>query len=345
MVRLRLDDLSASEIVQLMSEYPWGATDIDPPAYVVAHLVYLLTGGHCLASRLVLKELQLDPGLASDLNRLLGAPAAGRIEAANQADAAKSTPIGIAQRVLHVIAAGLTPHGAALPDFLHDLVSLCAARHRDEARRLRGRLLTTRVNREQLFSDVLWSHPTPDGRLAMVPVARHLLLRELAARPQSVVSWESLFEYLTTKPDEGDRPRGHILSPADPDVNRVDRLHHLLALGMAPTVAGEMAALVACCPEETWLTWLDSITVTPAPQRLTPAGLPEKAAGLQRNVFQLVTALQQIADPGRHTQDRLHELYSKVSSAYINMTEHAPAHWQIIANRAESFRARANQIA
>jgi hypothetical protein len=41
----------------------------------------------------------------------------------------------------------------------------------------------------------------------------------------------------------------------------------------------------------------------------------------------------------------LHELYSKVSSAYINMTEHAPAHWQIIANRAENFRARANQIA
>jgi hypothetical protein len=346
-VRLRLDDLSASEIAQLMSEYPWGVADIDPPAHVVAHLVYLLTGGHCLASRLVLKELQLNPRLASDLNRLLGAPAAGRIEAAGETDAARGAPIGVAQRVLHVIAAGLTPHGAALPDFLHDLVSLCAARHRDEARRLRGRLLTTTVHREQLFSDVLWSHPTPDGRQAMVPVARHLLLRELAARPQSVVSWESLFEHLHTKPDE-EQPRDHILSPVAapaPDANRVDRLHHLLALGMVATVADEMAALVPCCPEETWLTWLDSITVTPVPERLTPAGLPADVAGLRRNVFQLVTALQQISDPCRHTQKRLHELYSKVSSAYINMTEHAPAHWQIIANRAENFRARANQIA
>ncbi len=99
------------------------------------------------------------------------------------AQAAQGATSGLAQRVLHVIAAGLTPHGVAFPELVHDLVTLSAARHRDEARRLRGRLITAKVNREQLFSDVLWAHPTPDGRLGMVPVARHLLLRELAARP------------------------------------------------------------------------------------------------------------------------------------------------------------------
>jgi hypothetical protein len=363
-VRLRLGDLSGPEVAQLVGEYPWGAADIDPPAHVVAHLVYLLTDGHCLAARLVLRELQLDPSLAADLNRLLGTPEAGRVAPAGEADAAKSAPSGVAQRVLHVIAAGLAPHGAALPYFLQDMVTLCAARHRDEARRLRGQLLTAKVNREQLFSDVLWSHPTPDGHRAMVPIARHLLLRELAARPQSsLVSWESLFQDLgekQAKPHEGERARSAIPSSApapasdqtpapapasESDVQRADRLHHLLALGKAATVADEMAALVPRCPEATWLTWLDAITITPVPQRLTPADLPENVEGLRRNVFQLITALQQVADPCGHTRDRLHELYSKISSAYTNMTEHAPAHWQIIANRAESFRVRANQIA
>jgi hypothetical protein len=361
-VRLRLSDLSGPEVVQLVGEYPWSATDIDPPAHVVAHLVYLLTGGHCLASRLVLRELQLDPNLAADLNRLLGTPQAGRGVPEGEADAAEIAPSGVAQRVLHVIAAGITPHGAVPLYLLHDLVSLCAARHRDEARRLRGRLLTAKVNREQLFSDVLWSHRTPDGRLAMVPVARHLLLRELAARPQSsLVSWESLFQDLRDKqegPHEGERPKNAVL-PAVPapasdqspdrscgsDAHRVDRLHHLLAVGKAATVAGEMAALVPGCPEAAWLTWLDAITITPVPERLTPADLPEDVEGLQRNVFQLIIALQQAADPCQHTRHRLHELYSKISSAYTNMNERAPAHWQIIAKRAESFRVRANQIA
>ncbi len=354
-LRLRLDGLSSSEIMWLTGEYPWSAAEIDPPRHVIAHLVYLLTGGHCLASRLVLKELQLDPDLAADLNRLLGLPEAGRTgqHGEEAAEAEQRVPGGVAQRVLHVIAAGLAPHGVALPQFSHDLVTLSAARHRDEARRLRGRLLTAKVDREQLFSDVLWSHPTPDGRLAMVPVARHLLLRELAARPRlSEVCWESLFEGLSKtqgKPGQGQAAEGERQPAAPPDARPgaqpVDRLHHRLALGEAAAVAGELAGLAPDSPEETWLAWLDAMTVTPVPQRLAITGLPASADGLQRNVYQLITALQQLADTCGHSRDRLYELYSRISSVYTNLIEHVPAHWHLIASRAESFRVRANQIA
>lgn len=353
--RLRLDDLEFPHIVKIMAEYPWGAADIDPPGHVVAHLVGRLTAGHCLASRLVLKELQFNPKLAAHLEQLLGVPEAARPAPANDTEAVESAPSGVAQRVLHVIAMGLTPHRRASRDLLLDLVTLSAARHRDEARRLRGRLLTAEVDREQLYSDVLWSHPTPDGHLAMVPVARHLLLRELAARdPKSVISWETLFKDLRGKQDEEERSRGpsrapapdHIPDPArEPDDHQADRLHHLLALGDAATVAKELTALVPTCAEATWLRCLDAITVTPVPKRLTPADLPEEVTGLRRNVFQLITALQRAADTCGTDPQRLHDLYSKISFSCIHMTEHTPAHWRIIVNRAESYRVLATQIA
>ena len=367
-VRLRLDGLSSSQVIKLRDEYPWDVTEIKPPPHVIAHLVYLLTGGHCLATRLVLRELQLDPKLASKLNQLLGMPVADRIAGGgegDEVDAWQRPPSGVAQRVLHVIAAGLTPHGVAFAQLIHDLVTLSAARHCDEARRLRGRLLTDKVHREQLFSDVLWSHRTPDGRLAMIPVARHLLQRELAARPEnSEVGWESLFNALSKKPGEPDGGTGlggegsgsHPPTPSPPSGPDavtapqavIDRLHHQLALGQTAVVTEEMADLVdreAPWPEEKWLAWLDAATVTPVPARLTIAGLPANADGLRRNVFQLITALQQLADTCAHSQARLYQIYSKISSVYTNLTEYVPPDWYLIAKRAESYRVRANQIA
>jgi len=352
-VRLRLDDLEFPHLVRVMAEYPWGPADIDPPAHVVAHLVARLTAGHCLASRLVFKELQFNPKLAAHLDQLLGLPAAARPASAHHQEAEERTPSGVAQRVLDVIAAGLTPHRRASRNLLLDLVTLSAARHRDEARRLHGRLLTAEADQEQLYSDVLWSHPTPDGHLAMVPVARHLLLRELAARDPKwdrETSWESLFRYLRGGQNDKDRPTA--ATPAtpegripEPDDHQADRLHHLLALGEAATVAGKLTALVPACAEATWLRCLDAITVTPVPKRLPPAELPEQVTGLQRNLFQLITALQQAADTCGTDPQRLHDLYSKIGFSYIHMIEHTPAHWRIIVNRAESYRVLAAQIA
>jgi len=344
--RVRLEDLSQEHMPRLLAEYPWGADYLEPAAHVVCHLVYRLTAGHCQASRLVLHELQQDPGLARNLDGLLGSPWTESLGRPGGTDRAIPDE-EVSQRVLNSLVRALTPQRMLTDTMLRDLVTLAAARHVDEARQLRGLLMTDRVDLERLFSEVLWSHPTPDGYLAMLPVARHLLLRELASRdPMSVISWESVFGSLRKR--DADRETARRAGDLAPETagERADRLHHLLAPGKITEAVSELTTMVHSVEESAWLACLDAVTVTPAPDRLQPpASPPDPVTGLPRTVHQLTAAHQRLSDRWGNDAQQLHSLYSTTGYAYIRLAADAPDSWRIIAQRAEYYLALAREIA
>jgi hypothetical protein len=341
-LRIGLEGLVNQEVKYLMEEYPWGADEIYPATHVVEHMVYRLTAGHCLATDLILRELQLTPSLAVDLNRLLGGFGEN----------------GIARRVLTAIIKGLNPLRKVTPPLVDDLVTLSAARHSDEARLLRKLLSTAEDELAQLWTETLWSHPTPDGRMAMVPVARHLLLRELAARElKSAPGWEETFGYLRDKKylrgGEGDEAaaegeEGNAGERAEDETDLINRLHQSLALGQVAEVAAELRGLVRRDNEAEWLTFLDAIVVTPPAHessRGEPASVPALPADkLGRPILRLVAALRRLSDPcGCKPQD-LHDLYLAISRQYLFVAEHGPEEWRLVAERAEYFRWLAGRI-
>jgi hypothetical protein len=230
---------------------------------------------------------------------------------------------------------------------LRDLVTLAAARHVHEARQLRGLLMTDRADLERLFSEVLWSHPTPDGNPAMLPVARHLLLRELASRdPASVISWESVVGDLRKRATEREAARRAGTARPEAPGERADRLHHLLALGEITEAVSELTAMVHSVEEPGWLACLDAVTVTPAPRWLRPPALPpDLVTGLPRTVHQLAAAHQLLSDRWGSGARQLHSLYSRTGYAYVQLIEYAPASWQIIAQRADYYLGLAREIA
>jgi hypothetical protein len=344
-IRIRLRNLSQERMPQLLAEYPWGTDYLEPAAHVVCHLVYRLTCGHCLASRLVMNELQRTPKLAGDVDKLLGPPWTECLGGPGSTDLAIPDE-EVSQRVLNSIARALTPQRMLSSTMLRDLVTLAAARHVGEARQLRGLLMTDRIDLESLFSEVLWSHPAPDGHLAMLPVARHLLLRELASRdPASFISWESVFETLRKRSAEQKPARRVADAPPEGTGERADRLHRLLALGEPAEVVSELTAMVDSVAEPAWLACLDAVTVTPAPPRLQPpASPPGQVTGLPRPVYQLIAAHQLLSDRWDNDARQLHGLYSRTGYAYIQLADYAPADWRIIAQRADYYLALAREI-
>jgi hypothetical protein len=346
LTRVRLEDLSQEHMPRLLAEYPWGADYLEPTAHVVCHLVYRLTAGHCQASRLVLNKLQREPGLAWNLDQLLGSPWTETLVRLGRPDRAIPDE-EVSQRVLNSLVRALTPQRMLTNTMLRDLVTLAAARHVHEARQLRGLLMTDKVDLERLFSEVLWSHPTPDGYLAMLPVARHLLLRELASRdPVSVISWESVFGSLRKRAAERETARRAGAAPPETPGERANRMHHLLAPGEITEAVSELTTMVHCVEESAWLACLDAVTVTPAPPRLQPpASPPDPVTGLPRTVHQLTAAHQRLSDRWGNDAQQLHSLYSRTGFAYIQLAEYAPAGWRIIAQRADYYLALAREIA
>jgi hypothetical protein len=324
--RVGLDDLSQQDVGRFMKDYPWSPRFIEPAAHVVEHLVYRLTGGHCLATKLVLQALQLDPPQAKDLDKLLGRP---------REDG------GISERILAAIVAGLSTRRVVLEPLRDDLVTIAAARHKGEAALLRD-LLTSAEDERILLTETLWSHPTADGHLALVPAVRHLLLRELAARAPGECrgnkpGWNIVFELL----------REHA------EADYTGRLHSTLALGGAVSVAAELTGRLK---DPEWLTLLDSLAVTFRPRQLlrSPEAWPPEDAGGPPGgaadppdpaVLSLLTSLQRASDPCADDPPGLHNLYLNISRQYSRVADHSPPQWLLMLERAEYYRSLAETIA
>ena len=353
--RVRLDDLPEECMGSLRREYPCGADHVYPTGPSRDHLVHRLTGGHCQAAKAIFERLPLlDPKLPLNLDELLGAPwtedflgIAATGQTLSSRGGRRNPDSEVAGRILTTIIKGLTPDRVLKPLLVRDLVTLAAGRTIDEARTLRGRLLMSPpADQDTLFSGPLWSHLTPDGCLAMIPVTRHLLLRELQARDQnSIIGWEKVFGTLQERAEERERERakdGSLPSPAA----RADRMHRRLALGEITSVVEELASLVRQVDEATWLSHLDAATATPAPIRLAPSHEPPAAMrDLRRNIYQLAYAHQQESDTWHNNSQQLHNWYSELGAAYIRITDHVPADWTIIHQRAQYYLALAARIA
>jgi hypothetical protein len=326
LLRIGLGDLSQQDVGRFMNDYPWSPRFIEPASHVVEHLVYRLAAGHCLATKLVLQALQIEPPLAKDLDKLLGQP--------READ-------GISERILETIVAGLSTRRVLLKPLRDDLVTISAVRHRGEAALLRG-LLNSAEDERVLLTETLWSHPTADGHLAMVPALRHLLLRELAVRPPgesrgNQPGWNTVFRHL----------RDH--SKADD----TGRLHSTLALGGAISVAAELTGRLQ---DPSWLTLLDALVVTFHPRQLLRRpeewppddadGRPSGAADPpDPAVVNLLTSLQRASDPCADDPRGLHNLYLNISRQYSRVADHSPPQWLLMLERAEYYRSLAEIIA
>jgi hypothetical protein len=334
LIRVGLDSLSQQEVGRFMKDYPWSPRFIEPASHVVEHLVYRLTAGHCLATKLVLQALQIDPLQARGLDRLLGQP---------------GEEGGISERIVETIVAGLSTRRVFLRSLRDDLVTVAAARHKGEAALLRD-LLASAEDERRLLTETLWSDRTADGQQAMIPAVRHLLLRELAARPPCESEpgrpgWNVVFGHLSE----------HVSS------DEIGRLHSKLALGGAIPVAAELTGRLE---DAEWLTLLDALVVTfrprqlvlsernqlvPAPEETPPAdaeapqtrsdGVPDPA------VLGLLTSLQRSFDPCADDLQGLHNLYLNISRQYSRVADHAPPQWLLMLERAEYYRSLAEVIA
>jgi hypothetical protein len=327
---------------------------------VVAQAVHRLTSGHAAATSLVLDAVQATPQLVDDLDGVLRrpGPAPGRT---------------LERYLLDRIVAGLSPQRHVDPHLREDLVTLAAARDKAEAQQLAS-LLDTPVDAEPVLftSTTLWSAPGPRGHPALAPFARYLLLRALAARPAGHrAGWRPVFAQLRE------------CAAARPD-DLGGRLHHELALGLLPAVAGELDRLLPGTHADHWLALLDQAVGTPDlgppapagdgaepdgspaagwPEDAGSAGVPSAAAAgsagapgrrgrspkqpTERRtcVTQLVSSLHALADPRLSDRDRLRRLYLIVSHDYRQLANTSLEGLTLFLARAQQYQKLADALA
>jgi hypothetical protein len=329
-LRVSLDGLTRSDVTHMFREPPRHAGNLGLAEAVVTHVVCRLTAGHALATQLVLEKLRLAPALAEDLGRLLGKPGLGPKDR-------------IGQVILNRLVAGLSSRRTMLASYREDLVTLAAARNREEALSLSDRLTSRRAERV-LLTETLWAHSTVDGTPGMVPVARYLLLRELAERDADPAGrggsgWSAVFSQLLKSAEEQDDLAG--------------RLHHALALGQVTTVTAELAGRLGDPALPSWLNLLDAVVATPGLGRraeLPPAepassGLAGVVEQPGESVLGLVAALCRLADPAESNPQELHKLYSAASNHYLDISAYRKAEQTLIDQRAKYYGELAGMIA
>jgi hypothetical protein len=299
-----LGDLGVDDVQQLARAGVW-------PTWlgtsVVAQAVHRLTLGHAAATSLVLDRLQATPQLVDDLDGVLRrpGPTPGRT---------------LEQDLLDGIVAGLSPQRHVDPHLREDLVTLAAARDKAEAQQLAA-LLDTPVDAEPVLftSTTLWSAGGPRGHPALAPFVRYLLLRSLAARPDShPAGWRVAFGTLAAA--SADRPD-----------DLAGRLHHELALGCHPAVSAELDRLLPELSGAGWLALLDQAVSTPdlrppaaADDPTVPDSTPGPRTERRTCVGQLVSSLHALADPRRSDRDRLRRLYLIASHDYRQLANSSP---------------------
>ncbi|MBV9314392.1 MAG: hypothetical protein JO100_11810 [Pseudonocardia sp.] len=308
--------LSVDDVRQMAMAYEW------PPSLgtrVVANAVHRLTSGHAAATKLVLRDLQAAPQLIDDMDRILRRQAP---------DAQRS----IEQFLLDRIVAGLSLHQRVDPDLWQDLVTLSAARDRDEAQELRLSLRTPVEVAPMLFaSSTLWSGTGPRNRLALEPFIRYLLLRALANRVEEP-RWHDVFGTLLDR-----------LSKSDLG----GRLHHNLALGNITMVAEELGRLLPNCPGKDWLTLLDQTVATPHPNGDHSTSAQPLNTGIENSarVTRLVSQLHTIRDPCLSDRETLRRGYLLIVHDYDGLADTSPDGLTLFLARSDRYRRLANELA
>ncbi|MEU7856477.1 hypothetical protein [Nonomuraea sp. NPDC049141] len=269
-LRVLLEGITTDAIEHIVeADLTWWPSSLGTGTITSA--VRRLTGGHAEATDLVLARLRDDPELIDDLGRVLSE----RLPDLEQTMDAY---------LINKITVDLSPRRRLDEHLRGALITLAGARDNDEAQCLTP-LLHNTVQGEPilLVSPSLWPiSSAEEGPWAMAPFVRFLLLRELAARPDShQACWTRVFERL----------RDHT-----PDQDIRGRLHHELALGNRETVVAELLSLLDKVSGIEWLDCLDRIVATPD-LRPRPASAHVTTEPRCAAVSQLVTALRQLADP------------------------------------------------
>jgi hypothetical protein len=231
---------------------------------------------------------------------------------------------------------GLSPHKRIDENLREDLVTLSAARDRKEAEELKT-LLATPVDAEPVMftSRTLWADLGPRDQPALPPFVRYLLLRALAARPQTHPrGWYPVFALLCDRAGKND------LS---------GRLHHTLALGDVGTVAEELAALLPEQSGRDWLVLLDNTVSTPDPrQPSSDAGTgrpPEVPHSPLAPITRLINQLHALGDPRLSDRDTLRHSYLLIAHDYHRIADVSPDGLTLFIDRAQRYRRLAEALA
>lgn len=310
---LSVDDVRQMAIAMAGGWPPWLGTR------VVANAVHRLTGGHAAATELVLRDLREAPELIDDLDQIL----------CRQARQAKRT---VEQSLLDRVVAGLSPQERIDRHLREDLVTLSAARDREEAQELRPLLKTPMDAEPVLFtSTTLWSGTGPRGHPALTPFIRYLLLRILASRVGDP-RWQTVFTTLRDRVGKADLSGW---------------LHHNLALGNATTVAEELARLLPSCPGHEWLTLLDQTVATPDPRRHPPTTSepPDGRKEHPEPVTRLITQLHALSDPRLSDRGVLRRSYLVIAHDYGTLADTSPDGLTLFLRRAQHYQRLANALA
>lgn len=311
-----MGELSVDDVRQMAMAFVW------PPwlgTRVVANAVHRLTSGYAAATEFVLRDLQAAPQLIDNMDHILRRP----------------TPEGkrtVEQFLLDRIIAGLSPHERIDPHLLDDLVTLSAARDREEAQELKSLLKTPVETEPVLFtSTTLWSGIGPRGHPALVPFIRYLLLRKLASRAHDP-SWHTVYTILQDQAGKA-------------DIN--GWLHHNLALGNVTIVAEELARLLLKKSAQEWLTLLDQTVSTPDPRRHLPI-VGEPLDGRNEHptpITRLVNQLHILSDPRLSDRDTLRRSYLLIAHDYGRLADSSPDGLTLFLARAQQYQRLANALA
>ena len=311
-----LGDLSVDDVRQMAMTHVW------PPwlgTRVVANAVHRLTGGHAAATELMLRDLHNAPELIDDLDQILRRPA-------------PQTKRTIEAFLLDRVVAGLSPHERIDRHLREDLVTLSAARDREEAQELRP-LLQTPIDAEPMLftSTTLWSGTGPRGHPTLAPFIRYLLLRVLATRTQDP-RWQTVFTTL----------RDRIV---DSDLG--GWLHHNLALGNTTTVADKLARLLSTRSSRQWLTLLDQTVATPDPRQHPSIGSGRRGGPAEHPepVTRLLTHLHALSDPRLSDRDAVRHSYLLIAHDYSRLADTSPDGLTLFLSRAQQYQRLADALA
>lgn len=265
---------------------------------VIASTIHRLTGGHAESSVLLLENLVGRPEdehcrLIKDLGALV-------------ATIEPQPRVKLYEYLIDKITSGLSRRRVADSDIREGLVTLAAARDREEARRLTALIGDAVGPDSALFSSpTLWSVDGPRGHPALPPFVRHMLLCELADRPDDHrKGWSEVFATLR--------------SYAEADADTAGRLHHELALGHADALVDELTRLLP--PNSSggeWMALVDQIIAMPYLRPPGPAIADQIPPVDDRGrVARLVACLQTLADPRLSDTSRRRHLYNLVGHDY-----------------------------
>ncbi|BFU46607.1 hypothetical protein [Krasilnikovia sp. MM14-A1004] len=294
----------------------------------VARVTHRLSGGHPLATTLVLDALGRQTGLLQDVDKLLdGEPVDPETHRARTL--ADEILLGMTERT-H---ATIRPSGS----FRDTFVVLAAARDLEEADRLTrtDHLRSARPQDLRLaLSDTLW--PRSGGARRLAAPARFLALRELAARPEGHPhSRARVFRTLLTLADDD-------VATAEPERlldARTASLHYQLALGEVRSVAVALAHLLPGLTAPAWLGILDDIVATPDP--LDPLSGADDPTGLfdalPLAVGRLVVALRRLGDPRLTDPEVIADLRLLVADQYRDVARAATHQSREYRNRAARY--------